>query len=549
MSNHNPQQNTRNKKSRRWVIILIAILIALIAASLLILRQLQKDGFDLSQINPFPFGQGTGTETPSEGGEITPPTEVPTDGFIALQRDRLRQVTDFPVSGFRVDNSDLEMISQASIIEYNSLRGNVDISDLETISQPITRYIRQADGNILETVIGPELVQSAVAQTLIPNSQEAFIDSTRNNIVYRYYNPRLYRIETFLAQLSPKQYPVVCSSELANATNPEDIVAKDIFDILASVITVESPNVTLSELLTTWQTDQGLEVTGEVTTETFTAIQDLCQRRQKQYANVDSTPQRIQNGTFLTPDMSFVSLDPTRSRLFAIQSNNNQADGSIVNFTNPNNHQDVLEIVFDEWIPQWVNENLIALNTTTSAYADGFVFDLDPNTQKFEKVLGPEKGLSSLTDPTGRYVVYSISDQQNQPIMRVFDKQTTRTYSSGINTLAEKCVWATTETPTFYCGVPQNPTAHTAVPDDWYKGLNSFNDVVWRFQVPIEQNVLNTRFTFNPGNIVGATVDMTDLKMDPDNNFILFKNKTSGQLWSLEIDGLEPNENLALDEE
>jgi hypothetical protein len=549
MPNHPPQQNKQNKKSRRWVIILIAILIALIAASLLILRQLQKDGFDLSQINPFPFGEGTGTETPSEGGEITPPTEVPTDGFIALQRDRLRQITDFPVSGFRVDGSDLEMISQDSIIEYNSLRGNIASSDLETITQPITRYVRQADGNILETVIGPELVQSIVAQTLIPDSQEAFIDATRNNIVYRYYNPRLYRIETFLAQLSPKQYPVVCSSELANAPNSGEVAEEDIFDILSSAITVESPNTTLSELIISWQTQADIEQTGELDDPTFSSIQELCQERQQQYNVIESIPQRIQNGTFLTPDMTFVSLDPNRSSLFAIQSNNNQADGSIVNFTTPNNHQDVLEIVFDEWIPQWVNENLIALNTTTSAYADGFLFDLNPTTRKFEKVLGPEKGLSSLTDPTGRYVIYSISDAQNQPIMRVFDKQTARTYSSGINTLAEKCVWATTQTPMFYCGVPQNPTTHEAVPDDWYKGLNSFNDVVWRFKVPIEKSVLDTRFTFNPGNIVGATVDMTDLKMDPDNNFILFKNKTSGQLWSLEIDGLEPNENLVLDEE
>jgi hypothetical protein len=102
------------------------------------------------------------------------------------------------------------------------------------------------------------------------------------------------------------------------------------------------------------------------------------------------------------------------------------------------------------------------------------------------------------------------------------DIEKTKTEFS-LKTLPEKCIWSEVDVNKIYCAVPKNlPTAN--YPDDWYKGLVSFDDNLWQIDTLTgETTLLLNQFGF----------DIINIFKTKNEDFLFFQNKKDGTLWSL----------------
>lgn len=103
----------------------------------------------------------------------------------------------------------------------------------------------------------------------------------------------------------------------------------------------------------------------------------------------------------------------------------------------------------------------------------------------------------------------------------------TNIHTYNAKTLAEKCV-SSSLGRYFYCAVPQElPVIPFGFPDDWYKGLVSFNDSLY---------ILDT-VSFNENKIalledeLGEPFDLIKPVVSTGDTYLAFSNKTNGTLW------------------
>ena len=174
-------------------------------------------------------------------------------------------------------------------------------------------------------------------------------------------------------------------------------------------------------------------------------------------------------------------------------------------------------------MPQWVNKTTIAMTTLASTAADGYMYFLDPTTGDFEKILGPIRGLTTLTDPTANTVLYSQSTDAGF-VTDTYSISTGTTQGLHIATLPAKCTWESSTN--LICGVPQSiPSGQ--YPDNWYQGSVSFGDDLWSV------NAING--TANNLLSPDQQFDIIDPGMSPDDQYFYFVNKIDGTLWSYRL--------------
>jgi hypothetical protein len=65
---------------------------------------------------------------------------------------------------------------------------------------------------------------------------------------------------------------------------------------------------------------------------------------------------------------------------------------------------------FTDWIPIWANKT-VYLQTKASAYANGFLYSINPTTARLQRIVGDAPGLTTSVSPSGTYVLYSESTQ------------------------------------------------------------------------------------------------------------------------------------------
>ena len=91
--------------------------------------------------------------------------------------------------------------------------------------------------------------------------------------------------------------------------------------------------------------------------------------------------------------------------------------------------------------------------------------------------------------------------------------------------LAEKC--AATLTPdVVVCGAPNSETASTYV-ENWYKGLHTFNDYLWRVNTSSQEAALLSI----PTEHIGRQIDVINMTAAPSEDKFFFQNKIDATLW------------------
>lgn len=204
--------------------------------------------------------------------------------------------------------------------------------------------------------------------------------------------------------------------------------------------------------------------------------------------------------------------------------------GEAILFTaKPNNTsiKNIYTLPVPDFEISWPTANTIALKQKSSAYAPSFLFTLNPSSKLLTRVLTEKEGLDVLWAPNGSRMLFMETTNEGTRV----SLNTTNLKDNTISplpfiTLPEKCVWAPTSNNILYCAIPETIPRGTNLPDEWWQGVISFNDGLWRINMETgeREQLLSAR-----------QLDAVNLFLTKDESFLFFTNKKDGTLWSLRL--------------
>lgn len=242
-----------------------------------------------------------------------------------------------------------------------------------------------------------------------------------------------------------------------------------------------------------------------------------------------STDEGILVGSFLDEDIEQIAVSPDKLKIFTLSNYGGLSVGTISLFDGTKKSQ-IFQSSFTEWLPQWVTTDLISLNTKPSSFVFGFDYSITTKNSSLTKILGGKYGLTTLTSPDGSRVLFSENTEYGSPLS-VLIKKTKASYSFGLATLSEKCVWYSNNIDV-YCAVPEStPRTADGYPDSWYQGLINFSDTIWK----IDTESGATDQLINLREISREQIDATLMQINQNGDTLVFLNKTDNSLWLLSL--------------
>ncbi len=234
------------------------------------------------------------------------------------------------------------------------------------------------------------------------------------------------------------------------------------------------------------------------------------------------------DGNFLPENISALATNPLGDKVFYLTTNLKGSTG-LVSKTNGLNKALVFESPLVEWNVSWPKEEIITMTTRPAATVQGYMYFLNSKTGSLNKVLGGILGLTTKTNSATTEVLYSDS-ARNTPRLYLHNVKSGEDKLLPFATFPEKCVWGNTDSKIVYCAVPKG-FPNGEYPDLWYQGLANFTDDIWRVNTVTGASTLiadiqkETRYS----------IDATDLKIDKNDSFLFFTDKTSLTLWNLSL--------------
>lgn len=243
-------------------------------------------------------------------------------------------------------------------------------------------------------------------------------------------------------------------------------------------------------------------------------------------------PQTLE-GSFLPQNIQTLAVSPQQTKIFFLTET---VGGSVGIETNPDGtkRNEIIKSPLKEFIVSWPSSNTLALTTKASFEERGILYLLNRTTLSLEKSLAAT-ALTTLVAPDAVRVLYT-ENIGGLTQTAIFDSKTKRTASFPLQTLPEKCVWSRTEKDVVYCAVPKE-SLFGNLPDTWYQGKVSFSDEMWK--VDLESGV--TTLLTNPTTEARQDIDMTNLVLSVNEDYIVFTNKKDDSLWRVRINSAEEN--------
>ncbi|MCK5021853.1 MAG: hypothetical protein KAR54_01220 [Candidatus Pacebacteria bacterium] len=187
----------------------------------------------------------------------------------------------------------------------------------------------------------------------------------------------------------------------------------------------------------------------------------------------------------------------------------------------------VLNSDLREWLIYNIDDEKINFTTKTAENILGYSFIFNPITENFDKVLANKLNLSTLINKN--FDILYTENLQLIPKLFVYNFENKVSIDIPINTFPEKCVWGK-DNIKVYCGVPNNSLSRSSL-DNWYKGKISFSDDIWE----INTNTGKTKKLISPLDEVGENIDVINIKINNDDNYLTFINKKDFNLWGLKL--------------
>jgi hypothetical protein len=236
-------------------------------------------------------------------------------------------------------------------------------------------------------------------------------------------------------------------------------------------------------------------------------------------------PYQVQ-GEFWSDNIKSVNASPLGERVFYLRSTSDGTIGVVVTMAT----EEVL-VVFEsdltEWRSQWSTNDSITVFNSPAQNTRGFSHTINTKTGEMNKLVDG-RGMTATLSPDNQYVITSKLDN-NQYRSYLHTASDTQSNLMTIPTFSEKCGWRPGGN-IFFCGVPTgdfpNPNLRS-----WYQGVNNFTDELHVF-VPESREQENL---FGDEEMDMGPFDITDIKVDPNFNFLSFENKRDYILWGLQL--------------
>lgn len=244
--------------------------------------------------------------------------------------------------------------------------------------------------------------------------------------------------------------------------------------------------------------------------------------------STSTTPFEIK-GKFLSPYISSLAVSPKRDKIFTFNIENGKGIGYISGFDESKKTK-IVTMPFTMAIAEWPEDNSVTITTKASGVSSGFMYLLDTKKGSYKKIIGGIQGLTTKTSPDGKYVLFSKGGSEKNLGTYTFNIKDGTTDEVIFGTISDKCVWSKENADEVYCAVPTD-IPQGIYPDDWYKGKVSFSDKIWFLNVSTGQ----VKQVANLLNLSNELIDVTDISLDPKENFLFFVNKKDLTLWSLDL--------------
>ncbi len=231
------------------------------------------------------------------------------------------------------------------------------------------------------------------------------------------------------------------------------------------------------------------------------------------------------NVEFLPFNITNISLSPDKKSFFYLVKNSDNVTGFIKSF-NENKTTQVFISPFADWLSQLLSTKNVFLTTKPSWRINGSLFSLNTKNETLTKILGGVRGLTTLANSNGSYVLYN-RDTKNGPDLLILNTKNHTIKDLNLYTLPEKCTWGN-DNIHIYCAVP-NTIIGEKYPDSWYQGLVSFNDYF------VKINPQTTQITTIANSINETPVDAIHLFLNKKESKLFFINKKDSTLWSLAL--------------
>jgi hypothetical protein len=229
-------------------------------------------------------------------------------------------------------------------------------------------------------------------------------------------------------------------------------------------------------------------------------------------------------GYFLEQDLEQVAVQGT-STVFSLLPNSSGSIGTLSN-VDGTNVRTLFTSALSRLRAGFSGSDIVA-TTKASSGLDGYAFLVSRTNGAFTRILGPFRGLATLPNKEGTAVLYSYADT-GRTYLQVLDLATRNSTALPLVTLAEKCAWEPGGRAV-YCGVPTALAGN--IPDDWYQGVKTFSDRIWRIDLDTRLATL----VVDPGQVADVAIDAVALTIDSESDTLVFTNKKDGTLWVYDL--------------
>ncbi len=245
----------------------------------------------------------------------------------------------------------------------------------------------------------------------------------------------------------------------------------------------------------------------------------------------------LKKSTDVLPDnITAVSISPNGTNMLYLRTIPEGISATIVSLGAFLSPREVFRNSFREWAPQLFDNGTILLTTKPSALVPGFSYVYDNVKKTLTRIVREKNGLTTFGDPLGGRILFSENIAGNS-LLGIYIEKGAASEEGTINheaavsltTLPEKCAWGPIYR-TLYCGSAPN-SSRSQLPDDWYQGLISINDMFWKV------NTDNTDVTFiaDPKKAIEKNFDVTLPLVDSNEQYLFFVDKYDDSLWSMRL--------------
>ena len=157
-----------------------------------------------------------------------------------------------------------------------------------------------------------------------------------------------------------------------------------------------------------------------------------------------------------------------------------------------------------------------------SADANGGLYEIGTSLRRIGS-----NGNGLMADASDGRLVISTADDRT--ITSYTFGTTSEKIDLSVSAFPSKCDFSNVSTTTLWCAAPLSATGE--LPDEWYQGFISFEDLFWNVDLATGDAALGFLFSEE----ANVAIDAVDMLVNDDDTYAIFRNKNDQTLWLIDL--------------